>query len=69
MSIPFCCQAGDAVMGDLGRPNCPHCGTVLLIAEESEFNHKGRIRHAWTCDDCAHQFVTSITLPPRELCA
>jgi hypothetical protein len=32
------------------------------MAEESAFNLKGRIRHAWACDDCAHQFVTSIRL-------
>jgi hypothetical protein len=32
------------------------------MAEESAFNLKGRIRHAWSCDDCAHEFVTSIRL-------
>jgi len=40
----------------------------LLIAEESEFNVKGQIRHTWACDDCAHEFVTSIMLWPREFC-
>jgi RNase P subunit RPR2 len=50
---------------DFGRPKCPRCGSVLLVAEESEFNLKGRIRHAWSCDDCGHEFVTSITLRPR----
>jgi hypothetical protein len=38
---------------------------MLLIAEEAEFNVKGRIRNTWSCDDCAHEFVTSITLWPR----
>jgi hypothetical protein len=47
---------------NLSRPNCPRCGCVLLFAEESEFNLKGRIRHAWSCDDCGHEFVTSIRL-------
>jgi transposase-like protein len=47
---------------EFGRPKCPRCGSVLLIAEISEFNLKGRIHHAWSCDDCAHEFVTSITL-------
>ena len=47
---------------DLRRPKCPDCGSVLLIAEVSEFNLKGRIHHAWSCDDCAHEFATSITL-------
>lgn len=51
---------------DLGRPNCPACGSILLIAEESEFSMDGgRIRHAWSCDDCGLDFVTSITLRPR----
>jgi hypothetical protein len=35
------------------------------MAEESQFNVKGRIRNTWSCDDCAHEFVTSITLWPR----
>ncbi len=68
MSIQFACPTQEAVIHDLGRPNCPRCGSVLLIAEESEFDLKGRIRHAWSCDDCAHEFVTSITLWPREVC-
>ena len=50
---------------ELGRPKCPRCDSVLLVAEESEFNLKGRIRHAWSCDDCGHAFVTSIRLRPH----
>jgi hypothetical protein len=47
MSTQFACHAREAVIRDLGRPNCPRCGSVLLIAEESEFKLKGQIRHAW----------------------
>jgi RNase P subunit RPR2 len=47
---------------DLSRPNCLHCGSVLLIAEESRFNIHGCIDHAWSCDDCGTAFVTSIRL-------
>ena len=54
---------------DLSRPKCPRCGCVLLFAEESEFNLKGRIRHAWSCDDCGHEFVTSIRLYRVEAAA
>jgi len=50
----------------LRRPNCPRCGSVLLIAETSAFNLAGRIRHSWSCDDCGHAFVTSITLWRRR---
>jgi hypothetical protein len=63
MSIQFACNANAAATLKVGRPNCPRCGSMLLMAEQSEFNHRGRIRHAWVCDDCAHQFVTSIALP------
>jgi len=38
---------------------------MLLVAEESAFSVAGRIRHAWSCDDCNHEFVTSIALGPR----
>jgi ribosomal protein S27AE len=48
-----------------GRPKCPRCGSVLLMAEESRFNVRGRIDHAWSCDECGNEFVTSIRLLPR----
>jgi hypothetical protein len=50
---------------NLGRPNCPRCGSILLMAEESRFNVRGRIDHAWSCDDCGNAFVTSIRLLAR----
>jgi predicted RNA-binding Zn-ribbon protein involved in translation (DUF1610 family) len=59
----------------LSRPNCPRCGSVLLVAEESRFDANaadadasefiGRIDHHWSCDDCGTAFVTSIRLCPR----
>jgi len=62
MSILSACHAKNAARKSFARPKCPRCGSVLLIAEESEFDLKGRIRHLWSCDDCAHEFSTSITL-------
>jgi len=47
---------------NLRRPNCPRCGSVLLVAEESRFNARGRVYHTWSCDDCGNAFVTSIRL-------
>ena len=47
---------------DLSRPKCPDCGSVLLIAEESRFYLRGRLDHAWSCDECGTAFVTSIRL-------
>jgi RNase P subunit RPR2 len=49
----------------LRRPKCPRCCSVLLIAEESRFDVKGRIDHDWSCDDCGNKFVTSIRVWPR----
>jgi ribosomal protein S27AE len=65
MTVQFACNAPKPVTYDFSRPKCPRCGSVLLIAEESAFNLRGRIRHAWSCDECAHEFVTSITVWPR----
>ena len=62
MSIQCACDTEVAATLNFRRPNCPSCGSMLLMAEESQFSLKGRIRHAWVCDECAHQFVTSIAL-------
>ncbi len=42
------------------RPDCPHCGSRLLVAEQSRFNLAGRIDHVWACDVCGTEFETSI---------
>jgi hypothetical protein len=50
---------------NFGRPKCPRCGCILLIAEAARFNAQGHVDHAWSCDDCGNEFVTSVCLPPR----
>jgi transposase-like protein len=50
----------------LSRPNCPQCGSILLIAERSAFNPDGHIRHSWSCDGCGEQFTTSVKVLPRQ---
>jgi len=52
----------DTATRPFGRPKCPNCRSVLLVAEQSAFSIAGRIRHIWACDDCGHKFVTSIRL-------
>jgi RNase P subunit RPR2 len=47
---------------NLKRPKCPRCGSVLPVAERSRFNLSGHIDHAWSCDDCGKEFMTSIRL-------
>jgi predicted RNA-binding Zn-ribbon protein involved in translation (DUF1610 family) len=66
MTIQSACIAeGTALRAateEFRRPDCPRCGNTLLVAEQSAFNLKGRICHAWSCDDCGHEFITSIRL-------
>ena len=64
MNVPTACAASPPLR-DFGRPKCPRCGSALLVAEESAFNLKGCIRNALSCDDCGHDFVTSIALWPH----
>jgi ribosomal protein S27AE len=65
MTIRTALYAGESSDHVFARPTCPRCGDVLLVAEESEFDLLGRIRHSWSCDSCGHEFRTSITLRRR----
>jgi RNase P subunit RPR2 len=66
MIVQSACQSASILATeDLRRPKCPDCGSVLLIAEQSRFNLRGRIDHAWSCDACGRAFVTSIRLRRR----
>jgi ribosomal protein S27AE len=60
MIVQSAYQVPPATTGSLSRPNCPRCGSVLLVAEESRFNAEGRIDHDWSCDACGNAFATSI---------
>ena len=65
MNILPACSTRSVV--DLRRPKCPSCSSTLLMAAESAFNLNGRIRHTWSCDDCGHEFVTSVRVFPRHM--
>lgn len=62
MNIQTAYRASSAA--ELGRPQCPRCGSIVLMAERSAFGPYGCIRHAWSCDECAHEFVTSVRVIP-----
>jgi DNA-directed RNA polymerase subunit RPC12/RpoP len=64
MNIQTAYRASPAT--DLGRPRCPRCGSIVLMAERAAFNPDGGIRHTWSCDDCGHEFVTSIRMRGRQ---
>jgi hypothetical protein len=42
------------------RPLCPQCGEELLVPERSEFAGEARVRHAWSCEACGHEFCTAV---------
>jgi transcription elongation factor Elf1 len=42
------------------RPLCPQCGHEQFVPERSEFVGEGRVRHAWSCDECGHDFCTAV---------
>ncbi len=73
MIVQSACQASSPrflANENLSRPNCPRCGSVVLVAEQSRFsanasNATGRIDHDWSCDDCGNLFATSIRLYSR----
>jgi predicted RNA-binding Zn-ribbon protein involved in translation (DUF1610 family) len=73
MIVQSACQASSPRLlasENLSRPNCPRCGSVVLVAEQSRFsanafNAMGRIDHDWSCDDCGNLFATSIRLYSR----
>jgi ribosomal protein S27AE len=50
---------------ELSQPKCPRCGSTVVMAERAAFNPDGCIRHTWCCDDCSHEFVTSIKVLRR----
>jgi transposase-like protein len=42
------------------RPLCPQCGSEQFVPERSEFAGEGRVRHAWSCEECGHDFSTAV---------
>jgi transcriptional regulator NrdR family protein len=42
------------------RPLCPECGHEQIVPERSEFVGQGGVRHAWRCEDCSHEFFTTV---------
>jgi DNA-directed RNA polymerase subunit RPC12/RpoP len=64
MNAEVACQAPG--LDNFGRPCCPRCGSVLLVAEQSAFNLNGGIRHDWACDDCGKEFATAIKVLPLQ---
>ena len=59
-------QAAMRVAGSQPRrlavPTCPQCDNVLFAATASEHVSEKHVRHVWSCDNCGHEFSTSVKL-------
>jgi ribosomal protein S27AE len=64
MDIQTACRTPSKT--ELRRPKCPNCGSVALFAEHSVFNPNAGIHHCWSCDECGHEFMTSVRVLPRQ---
>lgn len=45
-----------------GMPACPRCGGAVLAPTASALVNGDAIHHQWSCEDCACEFSTVITL-------
>ena len=54
---------------ELGLPSpfemaaCPRCGERVLAPIAASYVVNNGIRHQWSCDDCGHEFETSVNWP------
>jgi hypothetical protein len=49
----------------LGRPSCPHCGTLCAFPEAAELA-LGTVRNEWRCEVCHESFETTAELASSE---
>jgi RNase P subunit RPR2 len=50
----------------LALPSCPQCHDLLFASAASEYVSRSRVRHLWSCDECGHEFSTSVQLSFRR---
>jgi ribosomal protein L37AE/L43A len=48
-------------------PRCPECSDLLFAPAASEFVNRRLVRHIWSCDNCGHEFTTSVELSFRRV--
>ena len=49
-------------VGQLVRPNCPHCAEQQFASAACVHVNDNDIRHWWNCENCGHQFMTTVRL-------
>ena len=58
-------QAGPDAPRRFTPPLCPQCNDLLFAPAASEYVSRSHVRHVWSCDDCGHEFSTSVSLSFR----
>jgi hypothetical protein len=41
---------------------CTRCNDAVIAPSRSEYMGEHRVRHSWSCENCGHQFETSVHL-------
>jgi RNase P subunit RPR2 len=45
------------------RSFCPQCEDLLVAPALSQHVNEDLIRHWWSCEECGHEFRTTVRLP------
>jgi hypothetical protein len=45
-----------------GMACCTQCNDMVIAPDWSKYESRHRVRHSWCCDNCGHEFETSVDL-------
>ena len=65
MKLQSTLRSSSGRMRPLAFTSCPNCLETQIAPLASEYVGEGRVRHAWSCDNCGHKFQTSIKFTSR----
>jgi predicted RNA-binding Zn-ribbon protein involved in translation (DUF1610 family) len=49
---------------NISRLFCPQCKDLIIAATQSQHVSTNEIRHWWTCENCGHEFRTTVRWLP-----
>ncbi len=60
MKSQFSPRAAKSFVGGFAPPSCPQCAELQVAPALSVHVSETDVCHWWSCDACAHQFMTSV---------
>jgi len=48
----------------ISRSFCPQCKDLIIAATQSQHVSTNEIRHWWTCENCGHEYRTTVRWLP-----